>query len=87
METITPADAKINLEALLDQVQTTPVMIFQEGRAIAVLMSATTYEEQQATKFELLRREIQKGLDDVKRGRVVSAKQAFAAVRKKLKRK
>jgi hypothetical protein len=38
-------------------------------------------------KLETLRREIQKGLDDVKRGRVVSSARAFAMVDKELRKK
>ena len=43
-------------------------------------MSADAFEEQQRIKLEFLRGEIGKGLDDVKRGRLVSAEDAFAAV-------
>lgn len=71
METIAAADAKTNFGALLDKAQRGPVTISKNGRAVAVLMSAEAYREQQQLKLEVLRREIQKGLDDVKRGRVV----------------
>ena len=87
METIAAADAKTNFGALLDKAQRAPVTISKNGRAVAVLMSAAAYEEQQSLKLEQLRREIQKGLDDVKRGKVVSASRAWAAVDKALKKK
>jgi prevent-host-death family protein len=86
METIAAADAKTNFGALLDKAQRGPVTISKNGRAVAVLMSADAYHEQQQLKLEVLRREIQKGLDDVKRGRVVSRERAFAAVGRELKK-
>ena len=86
METIAAADAKTNFGALLDKAQRGPVTISKNGRAVAVLMSAEAYREQQQMKLEVLRREIQRGLDDVKRGRVVSRERAFAAVDRELKK-
>ncbi len=86
METIAAADAKTNFGALLDKAQRGPVTISKNGRAVAVVMSADAYSEQQQLKLEVLRREIQKGLDDVKRGRVVSRERAFAAVDRELKK-
>ena len=87
METITAADAKTNFGALLDKAQRGPVTISKNGRAVAVLMSAEAYHEQQQLKLEVLRREIQKGLDEVKRGKVVSPARAWAAVDKELRKK
>lgn len=85
METIPAADAKTNFGALLDKAQRGPVTISKNGRAVAVLMSATAYEEQQRLKLELLKKEVRKGLDELKRGKVVSAAKAFADVDKELK--
>jgi prevent-host-death family protein len=87
METIAAADAKTNFGALLDKAQRGPVTISKNGRAVAVIMSAEAYREEQQLKLEVLRREIQKGLDDVKRGRLVTPERAFAAFRKELKKK
>jgi prevent-host-death family protein len=87
METIAAADAKTNFGALLDKAQRGPVTISKNGRAVAVLMSAEAYQEQQELKLEVLRREIQKGLDEVKRGKSVSAARAWAAVDKELRKK
>ena len=87
METITAADAKTNFGALLDKAQRGPVTISKNGRPVAVVMSAAAYEEQQKLKLEVLRREVQKGLDDVKRGRVVSSARAWAAVDKELRKR
>ncbi len=87
METIAAADAKTNFGSLLDKAQRGPVTISKNGRAVAVLMSAAAYEEQQKLKLEVLRREIQKGLDELKRGKVVSSARAWAAVDKELRKK
>jgi prevent-host-death family protein len=87
METIAAADAKTNFGALLDKAQRGPVMISKNGRAVAVMMSAEAYHEQQQLKLQALRREIQKGVDEVKRGRVVSPARAWAAVDKELRKK
>lgn len=87
METIAAADAQTNFVALLDKAQRGPVTISMNGCPVAVMMSADAYHEHQQWKLEVLRREIQKGLDDVKRGRVVSSERAFAAVDKELRRR
>jgi antitoxin Phd len=87
METIAAADAKTNFGALLDKAQRGPVMISKNGRAVAVVMSAEDYREEQQLKLEALRREIQKGLDEVKRGRLVNPARAWAAVDKELRKK
>jgi len=84
MDTIPAADAKTNFGALLDKAQREPVTISKNGRAVAVVMSAAAFEEHQRLKLELLRQEVRKGLEDVKRGRVVSAKKAFAELDKEL---
>jgi prevent-host-death family protein len=84
METIPAADAKTNFGALLDKAQQGPVTISKNGRAVAVVMSAAAFEAQQQLQLRLLRQEVNKGLDDLKRGDVVSAAAAFAGVDKEL---
>ena len=84
MDTIAAADAKTNFGALLDKAQREPVTISKNGRAVAIVMSVAAYEEQQRLKLELLRQEVRKGLDDLKRGKVVRAEQAFAEVDREL---
>jgi prevent-host-death family protein len=78
MKTIAAADAKTNFGALLDNAQREPVTISKNGRAVAVVMSAAAFEEQQQLKLRLLREEVRKGLDELERGDVVSAVDAFA---------
>jgi len=87
METIAAADAKTNFGALLDKAQRGPVTISKNGRPVAVIMSAEAYREEQQLKLEVLKREIQKGLDSMKKGKLVKPEQAFAAFRKELKKR
>ena len=47
-------------------------------------MSAAAFEEHQRLKLELLRQEVRKGLEDMKRGKLVSADKAFAELDKEL---
>lgn len=77
MDTIAAADAKTNFGALLDKAQREPVTISKNGRAVAVVMSADAFAEQQRLKLQFLRSEVRKGLDDLDRGAVVSGENAF----------
>ena len=45
MDTISASDAKIRFRALLNRVQTGPVIISKHGRPVAVMMSATEFDE------------------------------------------
>jgi prevent-host-death family protein len=84
MDTMTAAAAKTNFGVLLDKAQREPITISKNGRPVAVIMSVTAFEEQQRLKLEVLRQEVSKGLDDLERGRVVSAKEAFAQLDREL---
>lgn len=85
MRSIAALEAKNRFGALLDAAQREPVTIEKHGRPVAVLVSATDYDELQAMKLERLRAEIQKGLDDIAAGRVVDGKVAFRRLRAKYK--
>jgi prevent-host-death family protein len=84
MDTIPAADAKTNFGALLDKAQREPVTISKNGRAVAVIMSATAFEENQRLRLEFLRQEVRKGLDEAERGNVISGEQAFAELDREL---
>jgi PHD/YefM family antitoxin component YafN of YafNO toxin-antitoxin module len=60
------------------------VTISKNGRAVAVVMSAAAFEEQQQLKLRLLQQEVRRGLDDLERGEVVNAADAFADLDKEL---
>ena len=87
METIAAADAKTNFGALLDKAQRGPVMISKNGRAVAVVMSADAYSEQQQLKLEVLATRDPKGPGrrEARQGGT-SRERAFAAVDRELKK-
>ena len=84
MDTIPAAEAKTNFGALLDKAQREPVTISKNGRAVAVVMSATAFAEHQQLKLELLRQEVRKGLEEAERGDILSGEQAFAELDREL---
>jgi prevent-host-death family protein len=69
---------------LLAKAQREPVTISKHGRAGAVVMSATAFEDHQRFKLELLRQEVRRGLGEAEQGVVISAEQAFADLDKEL---
>lgn len=77
MDVIAAADAKTNFGALLDKAQREPVKISKNSRDVAVVMSIEAFNEYQEVKLQLLRRDIQEGLNDLKRGAVVDGDKAF----------
>lgn len=78
MDTIAAAEAKTNFGALLDKAQRGPVTISKNGRPVAVLMSAEAFEEHQQAKLRVLRAEVEKGLEDMRAGRVKKLEEVFA---------
>jgi prevent-host-death family protein len=76
-------DAKNRFGELLDAAQREPVTIEKHGKPVAVVMSRAEYDELQAMKLAALRAEIDKGFADFEAGRMVDAKAAFAALRKR----
>jgi len=84
MDTIPAADAKTNFGALLDKAQQSPVTISKNGRPVAVVMSVEEFEKHQQAKLQVLRDEVRKGLDDIKRGATISSKSAFSELDKEL---
>jgi prevent-host-death family protein len=85
METIPALDAKNQFGALLDKAQREPVTISKNGRPVAVVMSHDTFQKHERARLDLLRQEIGKGMEDLKRGRRVPAERAFADLDKELR--
>jgi prevent-host-death family protein len=52
MDTISASDAKNQFSALLDKVQTQPVIISKHGRPVAVVMSASDFDAHVSFKPE-----------------------------------
>lgn len=84
MRSMAAVEAKNRFGELLDAAQREPVTIEKHGRAVAVVVSAEDYKELEELKLISLRREIEKGLKDIKAGRVVDGRKAMAALRRRL---
>ena len=70
MKTFTANEAKLQLGRVLDIARTGPVTITKHGRPEFVLTSKEDYDSMAVLEAENLRREIQKGIDDLKQGRI-----------------
>ena len=77
MKTIAALEAKNRFGELLDSAQRGPVTIEKHGRPVAVVVSAEEYDSIQRMKLENLKREIQKGVDDIAAGRVRDGEEVF----------
>lgn len=71
MKVIPAAEAKTNFGALLDSVQCEPVTISKKGRRVAVMMSVQEFEKHEVLTLEHLRKEIQKGIKQLDKGKSV----------------
>ncbi len=70
MKTFTANEAKQKLGHVLDTARTGPVTITKHGRPEFVLTSKEDYDLMSHFKHENLRREIQRGIDDLDNGRI-----------------
>ena len=69
MEICDASDAKREFGEILLKAQKEPVGINKNGKPVAVMVSASEYEELQFLKEQWLKSELQKGLDDLNAGR------------------
>ena len=65
MKTFSARDAKEHFGELMDTVQREPVSIEKYGRAVAVMLSQTEYEEM---KLAILREILTRGEEQIERG-------------------
>ncbi len=70
MEICNASDAKREFGEMLLKVQKEPVGINKNGKPVAVMVSASEYQELQFLKEQWLKSELQKGLDDLHAGRI-----------------
>ena len=68
MKAIALIEAKNNFGALLDSVQQEPIAIEENGRAVAVVMSAEDYQDYRQIKLEQLRAKLAVGEAQLDRG-------------------
>lgn len=69
MRSMSAHDAKARFGQLLEAARSGPVTIEKHGREVAVLISKEEFDALQAVKLQLLRAEVQKGMDDLEAGR------------------
>ena len=82
METLSASDAKREFGELLLKVQKGPVGINKNGKPVAVMVSAEAFDELQAMQRQALQQAIDKGVADIKAGRVIDGDKVFAQLRK-----
>lgn len=68
MQVISAHEAKARFGWLLDTARMEPVTIEKHGRPVAVLVSKEEFDESQARKLEVLRAEVQRGIDAIESG-------------------
>jgi prevent-host-death family protein len=81
MLNIAAREARANFGELMDTAQREPISIEKHGRSVAVLMSATEYENM---KLELLKAHIRVGFEQLDRGEysTLSAKEIMKKAKK-----
>lgn len=84
METISASDAKREFGEMILKAQKGPVGINKNGKPVAVMVSASAFEDYQAAQRETFQRAIDDGIADIKASRVVDGEEAFASLRKQL---
>jgi len=81
METMNATDAKREFGEILLKAQKEPVAINKNGKPVAVMISAADYEILVSLNEDWLKAEMQKGMDDIKAGRVVEGKDVMQRLR------
>ena len=68
MQNMSANDAKARFGQMLDAARREPVTIEKHGRAVAVVLSKEDFDDMEAMKLELLRTEVQIGIDASRSG-------------------
>ena len=84
METMNATDAKREFGEVLLKAQKEPVAINKNGKPVAVMVSAADYETLVSLHEEWLKAELQKGMDDIKAGRVSDGKDVMKRLRNRV---
>jgi len=84
MERLNASDAKREFGEMLIKVQRGPVGINKNGKPIAVVVSATEYEQLEALKEKQLKAAIEEGIADLQAGKVVDGKTVIDKLRKRV---
>ncbi len=81
METLTASDAKREFGEMLLKVQKEPIGINKNGKPVAVVLSASEYEQLETLREAWLKIEIQKGIKSVKDGHILDGKKVMDELR------
>lgn len=82
METLSASDAKREFGEVILKAQKGPVGINKNGKPVAVMVSAETFDELQSMQRRVLQKAIDEGLADVEAGRVMDGEEVFSQLRK-----
>lgn len=84
METMNATDAKREFGEVLLKAQKEPVAINKNGKPVAVIVSATEYEELISLNEEWLKAQLQRGMDDLQAGRVADGRDVMKRLRNRV---
>ena len=84
METLSASDAKREFGEVLLKAQKGPVGINRNGKPVAVMVSAETFDELQAVQRAALQQAIDDGMADIKAGNMVEGDEVFSRLRKQV---
>ena len=84
METVNASDAKREFGEVLLKAQKGPVEINKNGKPVAVIVSAETFDELQAVQRAALQQAIDDGMADIKAGNIVEGDEVFSRLRKQI---
>ena len=84
METLSASDARREFGEVLLKAQKGPVGINRNGKPVAVMVSAETFDELQAVRQAALQQAIDDGMADIKAGNIVEGDEVFSQLRKQV---
>ena len=84
METVDASDARREFGEVLLKAQKGPVGINRNGKPVAVMVSAETFDELQAVQRAALQQAIDDGMADIKAGNIVAGDEVFSRLRKQI---
>ena len=84
MEILNATDAKREFGEVLLKAQNQPVGINKNGKPVAVVVSASEYEELEAIRDEWLRLELLKGMVNLRAGQVSDGKSVIDRLRNRI---
>ena len=84
METLSASDARREFGEVLLKAQKGPVGINRNGKPVAVMVSAETFDDLQAVWRAALQQAIEDGMTDIKAGNIVEGDEVFSRLRKQV---